>query len=113
VFVRVVHYVRYLRHEFYRLPDGDCGMPNDFVKLPAFNEFHAEIARPIAFAYFVNGNNARMIEPRCGFRFPTETLHVRFAGPLAKVDDFQRDSAVKTFLASSKYNALTTTPDLL
>jgi hypothetical protein len=88
VLMRVMHYARYLRDEFRRLPNRHRGAPNDFVKLPAFNEFHAEITGAIALAYFVNGNDARMIETRSGFRFPTETFHVRFAGPLTKVNDF-------------------------
>src|SRR5262245_38244775 len=88
VLMRVMHYARYLRDEFRRLPNRHRGALNDFVKLPAFDEFHAEVARAVAFAYFVNGNDARMIKTRGGFRFPTETFHVRFAGPLTEVNNF-------------------------
>src|SRR5262245_27834432 len=88
VFMRVMHSERDFRDEFRRLPDRHRGALNDFVKLPAFNEFHAEIAGAVAFAYFVNGNDARMIETRGGFRFPTKTSHVRFTGPLTEVNDF-------------------------
>src|SRR4029453_12947620 len=88
VLMRVMHYARYLRDEFRRLPNRHRGAPNDFVKLPAFNEFHAEITGAVAFAYFVNWNDARVIETRGGFRFPAETFHVRFARPLTKVNDF-------------------------
>src|SRR5437762_14233111 len=64
VFMRVMHNARDFRDEFHRLPDRDRGAPNDFVKLPAFNEFHAEVTGAIPFAYFVNWNDARIIETR-------------------------------------------------
>src|SRR5215831_19493449 len=88
VFMRVMHNARDFRDEFHRLPHRHWRAPNDFIKLPAFNEFHAEITGAIAFAYFVDWNDAGMIETCDGLRFPTETFHVRFAGPLTKVNDF-------------------------
>src|SRR5262245_42320704 len=88
VFMRVMHSARDFRDEFHRLPDRHGGALYDFVKLPAFNEFHAEITRAIALAYFVNGNDARVIETRGGFCFPAKTFYVRFAGPVTKVNDF-------------------------
>src|SRR5262249_42117052 len=84
VFMRIVHSARHFGDEFHRMPNRDGGAPNDFVKLPAFNEFHAEVTGALAFTYFVNGNDARMIKTCGGFRFPAETFHVRFAGPLTK-----------------------------
>ena len=87
VFMRVMHNARDFRDEFHRLPDRDRGAPNDFVKLPAFNEFHAEVTGAIPFAYFVNWNDVRIIETRGGFRFPAETFHVRFARPVAQRND--------------------------
>src|SRR5215831_19503209 len=87
MFMRVMNRACDFRDEFHRPPDRDWGAPNDFIKLPAFNQFHAEITGAIAFAYFVNGNDARMIETSGGFRFPAETFHVCFARPLTEVND--------------------------
>jgi hypothetical protein len=88
VLMRVVNGARDLGDQLRSLPDRHRRAPDYFVKLPAFNEFHAEVTGAIPFAYFVNWNDARMIETRGGFRFPAETFHVRFAGPLTKVNDF-------------------------
>jgi hypothetical protein len=51
--------------------------------MPTFDEFHAEVAGAIALADFVNGDNAWMLEAGGGFRFTTESLQVRFRGPMA------------------------------
>ena len=62
--------------------------PDHFVKLAAFDELHAEVARAIALADFVDGNDAWMIEAGGGFGFAAKALQVRFGGPLTKADDF-------------------------
>src|SRR6266480_1168128 len=38
---------------------------------------------------------------------------MRFARPLAKTNDFQRDGTIKTFLAGSKYHPLSAASNLL
>jgi hypothetical protein len=56
--------------------------------LSAVDEIHAEVARTLAFAHFVNGNDAWMIQVGCRLGFPTKALQMRLRGPLAKADDF-------------------------
>ena len=70
------------------LPDRHRLALDDFVELAAFDEFHAEVARAFALADFVDGNDTRMIEAGGGFRFAAKSFQVRFAGPLAKANDF-------------------------
>src|SRR5437773_11898590 len=88
-------------------------MPNDLIKLPAFDEFHAEVARAIALAYFVDRNNPGMFQASCRLRFQTKTLQMRFRGPLTQPNDLQGDGAIKTFLTCSKHYALTAASNLL
>jgi hypothetical protein len=64
------------------------GVFNYLIKLAAFDELHTEVALTFALSYFVNGNNARMIEAGRGFGFQTKTPKVRFGGPLPKANDF-------------------------
>ena len=97
VFMRVMHSARDLRDEFHRLPDRDGLAPDDFVELSAFDEFHAEVARAIPFAYFVNWNNTGMLETRGSFRFQAETFHVRFARPLTKAMIFSATVRLRLF----------------
>ncbi len=54
-----------------------------FVKLAAFDEFHAEVACAFALADLVDGNNAWMFEAGSSFRLPAKTLQVRFGRPRA------------------------------
>ena len=75
--MRVMNGACHLCNEFHRLPDGHRRIFNHFVKLTAFDELHAEVALAIALSYFVNGNNARMIEAGRGFCFKPEALEVR------------------------------------
>src|SRR5438552_14886350 len=112
VFMRVMHGARYLCDEFHRLPHRNRRALDDVVELPAFDELHAEVARAITLAHFVDRDNARMIETGGSFGFPAETLQMRFARPLTKANDFERDCAVETFLPGPKYHALTATTDL-
>src|SRR4030095_7353893 len=113
VLVRVVDRTRHLGDYFCRLPNRHRCTAYHFIKLTAFDEFHAEIAGAVAFAYFVDGNNARMIETGSGFRLATESLKVRFRGPMAQADHFECDGAVETLLSRSKHHALTTATDFL
>jgi hypothetical protein len=87
VFVRVMNGASYLCNELRRLPCRHRVTADYFIKLTAFDEFHAEIAGTLALAYFVDGNNARMIEAGGSFCFPTKALQVRFGRPLTKTDD--------------------------
>src|ERR1700758_3114405 len=88
-------------------------MPGNCVELTALHQCHAEIARAIALADFINWNDARMVEARGGFRFQTKPLEMRFACPLAKADDFQCDCAVETFLSCPEHHALTAASNFL
>src|SRR5205823_6767972 len=92
------------RHYFAR---GDC------IELSPFDKFHAEVTGAIALADFVNRNNAWMLEAGGGFCFATESLQMRFSGPMAKADHFQRDREVQTFLPGAINYALSTATDPL
>jgi hypothetical protein len=82
-----MHSARDFRDEFHRLPDRPGGAPDYFIKLAAFDEFHAEVTRPVAFAHFVYRDNARMFEARGSFGFKAKALYVHFARPLTKSND--------------------------
>src|SRR6266487_5986778 len=87
VFMRVMHGARHLCHKFRRLSDRHRRALDYFIKLAAFDEFHAEIAGAITLSHLVDGDDAWMVEPRGSFRFQTKTFDVRFARPLAKTND--------------------------
>jgi hypothetical protein len=61
---------------------------NYLIELAAFDKLHAEVALAIAFADFVNWNDAWMIEASSRFGFQPEAPKVRFGGPLTKANDF-------------------------
>jgi hypothetical protein len=54
-----------------------------------------------------------MIETGCGFRFPAKALQMRFCGPIAQADHFERHGAIETLLPSTKYDALAALADFL
>src|ERR1044071_5206850 len=87
-FVCVMDRAGRLRDQLRRLPDRHRRASDNFVKLTAFDELHAEIAGPVALAHFVNWNDARLFETGGSFSLPAKALHVRFAGPLTKANDF-------------------------
>ena len=87
VFMRVMSRARHFRDEFHRVPDRHRRAPDYFVQLAAFDEFHTEVARAITLADFVDRNDTRMLQTRCGFSFKAKALQVRFARPLPKADD--------------------------
>src|SRR5207247_10781922 len=74
-------------------------MLDDLIKLSAFDELHAEVARAVAFAYFVDRNDARMIEAGGGQGFAAKAFQIRFARPMNEANDFQRDRAIETLLS--------------
>ena len=76
-----------------------------FDKLHADNTSHA-------LADFVDGNDARMIETS-GFGFPAKTFQMRFGGPRAQANYFERDGAIETLLMSAINNTLTAPADFL
>jgi hypothetical protein len=63
-------------------------LPDNFVKLAAFDEFHAEVTGAIALADFVDRNDAGMIEAGRSLRFTAKTFQMRFASPLTKTNNF-------------------------
>jgi hypothetical protein len=81
--------------------------------LAALDELHAEVALTIPLTNLVNRNNAWVFEPGSSFRFAAKALQVRFGGPRAKADHFERDGAIKTFLMGAINYALTASADFL
>jgi hypothetical protein len=88
VFMGVMDNAGYLGNQFRRLPNRYRCMPHDFVKLAAFNELHAEVARAVALAHFMDWNDTGMLETGGGFGFAAEAFHVRSARPLTEANDF-------------------------
>src|SRR6266516_4862272 len=86
VLVRIMDRARYFGDYFRRLPHRHWRTAYHFIKLTAFDKFHAEIAGAVALAYFVDGNDARVIETGGRFGLPNTTLHMRFASPLTKAN---------------------------
>jgi len=113
VLMRVMHNARYLRNEFHRLPNRHRRALKDFVKLPAFDEFHAEIAATIALTNLVDGNDVGMIETGSSCCFAAKPLQMRSACPLARADDFQSDCAIETLLSRQINYTLTATADFM
>jgi hypothetical protein len=81
------------------------------IELAAFNELHAEITGAIALTDFMNWDDAWVLQAGGRFGFATETFHMRFAGPMAQPDHFERHGAVETFLSRAIDHALTTATD--
>ena len=59
----------HLGDKFHGLPDWNRRVFNYLIKLAAFDELHAEVTLPIALAYLVDWDDARMVKARGGFRF--------------------------------------------
>ena len=79
----------------------DIGSRSDhFVKLAAFDELHAEVAmshrarRPREWEQCLDVRGWQ--QPR----LPTKSLQMRFRGPMAQADHFERDGAIETFLSA-------------
>ena len=88
VFMRIMTCACQLRDQFRCVADRDRRALCHLIELSAVDELHAEVARTLAFAHFVNGNDAWMIEVRGRFGFPAKPFHVRRRGPWAKANDF-------------------------
>jgi hypothetical protein len=88
VLVRVMDRARHFGDYFRRLPHRHWRTAYHFIKLTAFDKFHAEIAGAVALAHFVDGNDARVIKTRGGCRFAAKTFQVCSAGPLTKLKNF-------------------------
>ena len=85
--MRVMHSARELGNQFRCAADRHRFAPNELVERAAFNQFHAEVARPTTLANFVNGNDVRIIQTRRSFRFQLESLEARLRSPLARADN--------------------------
>ena len=81
VFMRVMNSARDFRDQFRRLPDRHRLALDYFVKLTAFDKLHAEVARAIALADFVDGNDTGMLQAGRCFGFEAKAFQVRFAWP--------------------------------
>src|SRR5215471_19306212 len=99
VLVRVVHSSRHRDHQFDGAAHRHWLTFDDCVKLAAFDKFHAEVARAVALAYFVNGNDTRMLQTSCCLSFATKTFQMRFGSPMAQADHFEGNGTVETFLS--------------
>src|SRR2546423_5057209 len=80
VFVRVVHRARHFGDYFRRLPHRYRRSAYDFVKLTPLDEFHAEIARSITLAHFIDGNDTRGSKLAAASASPRKRFR---SGPLA------------------------------
>ena len=54
-----------------------------------------------------------MFETGGGFRFTTKAFQMRFGGPMAQADHFERDDAIETLLVRAIHHTLTATADFL
>jgi hypothetical protein len=113
VFMRGMHGASDLRNQLRRLPYRDRRAPNYFVKLTAFNELHTEVTATFALADLVDGDDARMVETGGGLCLATKTLQMRFGGPRARGDHFERNSTVQGFLMGAINYTLTAPPNFL
>src|SRR5262249_22655890 len=109
----VVHSAGDFRDELCRLPGRDRPATNYFVEPIAFDESHAEVARTLALADFVNWNDPSMIYSRHRFGLPPKALQVRVSCPLTSANHLYRDCATETPLPGPKYYALAATTDFL
>src|SRR5512132_3140023 len=87
MFMRVMDGAGHLRYEVGCLPDRHRRPPNDLVKLTAFNKLHAEVARTITLADFVDWNDTGMLQFSRGFGFKAKAFQMSFARPLTYPDD--------------------------
>jgi hypothetical protein len=87
VLMRVIDCAGDLCDQFRRLPDGQRGSSDYFIKLTTFDKLHAEVAWPISLADFVDWNDSWMLQARGGFSFAAKAFQVRFACPLTKTND--------------------------
>src|SRR5215216_4015272 len=113
VVVRVMHSARELGNQFCSLLDRHPLSLEELVERAAFNEFHAEVARPITLAYFVNGNDIRAIQTRRSFRFQPKSLEPCWRRGLACSDDLYCNYPVETFLSCTIDYALASAANFL
>src|SRR5437762_271039 len=113
VLMRVVHSTRQLRYEFYGASDRHRRALDCFVELAAFDELHAEVAGAFALPDLVNRNDAWIFQAGGRFRFALKAFQMRFSGPGAQADHFERDGAIETFLMGAINHALTAASDFL
>ena len=95
------------------LPDRYRLAPDYFVKLAPFDKIHAEVAATLALAHFMNGNDKWMVEAGGGFRFAAKALQMRFSGPRAQANYFERDGTIETLLMRAINYTLTAPADFL
>jgi hypothetical protein len=71
---------------------------NDFGEVFPGNEIHREILLPFVLAYFVDGDDVRMLKIGSSFRFRAKTLPCRWSGQLAGENHLQCDGPVEAHL---------------
>src|SRR4030095_16499409 len=64
-------------------------------------------------AYFINGNDVRVIQARGSFSFQPKSLKVHSSSRRVRPDNLYRDSAVETFLSCAINYSLTSASDFL
>ena len=74
-------------NQFRCTPDRHRLAFRELVERAALDQFHAEEARPIRLAHFVNGNDIGVIQARRSLRFQPESFKVRLRRPLARPDN--------------------------
>src|SRR5437867_749249 len=94
--MRVMNGARQLRDQFRRTANGNRLARGNRIQLAAFHELHAKKASAVAFPDFVDRYDAWMVEAGGSFRFKTETLDMRFRGPIAESDNFERYNPIQT-----------------
>ena len=113
VLVRILNGPRYLGDQFHRAPDRHRFARDYFVKLTAFDKFHAEVTRAVALPHLVNWNNSGMIQTRSGFGFPSKALQMRVSSPTPQANDLERYCPVETFLPPAIDHTLAAATDFL
>jgi hypothetical protein len=97
VLVRVMHSAGEPGNQFSCAADRHRLTPNELVERAAFNEFHAEVARPIALADFVNGNDIGIIQARCSLSLQPEPLTARPSSRRACPGNFNATGRLRLF----------------
>jgi hypothetical protein len=86
--VRIGNSAREFDDEFDSRPIGHWLTVNYFVKSPAFDQLHAEVAGTVTFTDLMNRNDAGVVQTRCRLGLKPKPFDVRFGGPPSEADDF-------------------------
>jgi hypothetical protein len=94
--MRVLHRSRHFRHQCDCSPRFTAQRWGRIQQAAPTGKLHAKKWQPIvAFAYFINWQNVRMIEARCSLRFTPESCQRFLRIGVIRQDSFQRDDAAR------------------